>query len=951
MDNIPLYSSKIINSYIEYFNVNYPEMDIDDILNYAGIAEYELEDAGHWLTQRQIDRFYAISMEKTGNPATAREAGRYIAISQSYGILRQYVAGFLTPAVTYWMLEKIVANISRHVILKTKKLSSNKVEIVFTPDKNVREQPFQCENRIGMLEAVGKVFTGEYAHIEHNECIHNGDEFCRYIVSWKKSFLIKWARIGNYFSLFSVIACSALFFFIPTIHWIILILSALLFSMGIFLYSEYLGRKELTENITAQSDSADQLLDQINIRYNESLLIQEIGQAASSILDIDKLLRFVMDTLGKRLDFDRGMIMLANKQRDRLVYTVGYGYNTKLEAYLKEAEFHLDKPHSKGEFAIAFKEQKPFLVNNVREIENHLSERSIEFATRMGTQSFICVPIIYEGNSEGILAVDNVQTKKPFSQSDLSLLMGIAPQIGISINNARSYQLIQEREERFRALSENAPDIIYTLEIDGTFTYVNPSWENILGHKAEDVIGKSFTDFARKEDIKTYVNFVKSVKKNKETFRDYIGTLLNKDGSERIFNINGALNLDQEGNVIGIIGILKDITEQRSLEAQIRHASKMEAVGTLTGGIAHDFNNIMQAISSYNQLLLMRKNEADPDWQYLSNIDKLTQRSTDLIKELMVFSRKVETKLIHVNLNDEIEKLFDLLTNTMPKMITINLKLTDHVNIVNGDPSQIGQVIMNLAVNARDVMPDGGSLTIKTKNINIANNTRHQNNFSVEAGDYVLMSISDTGPGMDKEVLEHIFEPFFTTKAVGKGTGLGLSVVYGIVKNHGGYIICESETNKGTTFNIYLPALKLDSKKTMPEKASKDELPTGNETILLVDDEKSIRETNQDILKQFGYNTITAENGEDAIEIFTNRQEDIDLVLLDLIMPGMGGNKCLLELTNIKPGIKVIITSGYTASVTIQDTLNCGAAGFISKPMQLPTLVKEVRRVLDQKLN
>jgi PAS domain S-box-containing protein len=951
MDNIPLYNSRIISTFIEYIHKVYPEINIDEILNQAGISKYEVADEGHWFTQQQVNRFYDLLEEKTGNLSISREAGRYIARSQSSGILRQYVAGFLKPSAAYWMLAKVASNISRHTTLKIKKLSSNKIEITATPKPGIKEEPFQCENRIGMFESMAQIFTKEYAVVEQPNCIHRGDKYCRYIVTWVEPPSIKWKQIAIYSSLFGVLVLSVLFFFLPTIQWIIIVLSSTLLFLSISFYSSCLERKELADNIESQGSTADLLVKEINTRYNESLLIQEIGQATSSILDIDKLLRFVMDTLGKRLDFDRGMIMLANKRRDRLVYTVGYGYNTELEKYLRETEFHLDKPHSKGEFAIAFKEQKPFLINDIEEIENHLSEKSIEFATRMGTQSFICVPIIYEGNSEGVLAVDNVQTKKPFSQSDLSLLMGIAPQIGISINNARSYKLIQEREKRFRALSENAPDIIYTLGIDGTFTYVNPSWENILGHKAEEVIGKSFIDFARKEDIQTYVNFVKSVKKNKEMFRDYIGILLNKDGSERIFNINGALNLDHEGNVIGLIGILKDITEQRSLEAQIRHASKMEAVGTLTGGIAHDFNNIMQAINSYNQLLMMKKNESDSDWKYLSNIGKLTQRSTDLIKELMIFSRKVETNLIPVNLNDEIEKLFDLLKNTIPKMTTINLQLTDHVNIINGDVSQIGQIIMNLAVNANDVMPDGGRLTIKTENINITNSNRHQNSFSVEAGEYVLMSISDTGPGMNKEVLEHIFEPFFTTKAVGKGTGLGLSVVYGIVKTHRGYIICESEPNKGTTFNIYFPALKLDYEETMPEIASKDELPTGNETILLVDDEKSIRETNQDILEQFGYNVITAENGEDAIEIFTNKQGEIDLVLLDLIMPGMGGNKCLLELINIKPEVKVIITSGYTASMTIQDTLNCGAAAFISKPMQLHTLVKEVRRVLDQKLN
>jgi len=950
MDNLPLYNSRIISTFIEYIQDAYPEINIDEILNYAGIAKYELEDVGHWLTQHQHNRFHEILARTTNNPKLAREAGRYIARSQSPGILRQYVAGFLKPSIAYWMLAKVASNLSRHITLKIKKLSSNKIEITATLKPGIKEEPFQCENRIGMFESMAQIFTKEYANVEQPNCIHRGDKYCRYIVTWKEPPSMKCKQIAIYSSLLGVLAFSALFFFLPTIHWIIIVLSSALFLSGIFFYSSHLERKELADNIESQGNAADLLIKEINTRYNESLLIQEIGQATSSILDIDKLLRYAMETLEKRLDFDRGMIMLTNKKRNRLIYTVGYGYNPELEEFLKEIDFHLDNPHSKGEFVVAFREQKPFLVNDVKEIERHLSKRTLEFAKKMGTHSFICVPIVYEGKSEGVLAVDNLQTKKPFSQSDLSLLMGIAPQIGISINNARAYKVIQEREERFRALSENAPDIIYTLGTDGSFAYVNPSWESILGHKLEDVVGKYFTDFARKEDIKTYTNHFKRVRDNRETIKDFNGILLNKDGSERIFNMNCAPNIDPEGNVIGAVGILKDITEQLSLEAQLRHASKMEAVGTLTGGIAHDFNNIMQAISSYNQLLLMRKNEADPDWKYLSNINKLTQRSTDLIKELMIFSRKVESRLAPVDLNDEIEKLFDLLTNTMPKMTTINLELTDHVNIINGDPSQIGQIIMNLAVNANDVMPDGGRLTIKTENVTIAND-HHQSNFRVKAGDYVLISISDTGPGMDKEVLEHIFDPFFTTKETGKGTGLGLSVVYGIVKNHGGYIICESKPNMGTTFKIYIPSVKMVDTEKISKPESQKELPTGNEMILIVDDEKSLLDTNEALLNQFGYDTLTAERGEEAIEIFKKDQERIDLVLLDLIMPGMGGQQCLSELIKIKPDVKVIITSGYTASVTAQDTLKYGAAAFISKPMQLPTLLKKVRKVLDQKLN
>ena len=257
-------------------------------------------------------------------------------------------------------------------------------------------------------------------------------------------------------------------------------------------------------NLKNQGDLANTLLDEINIRYNNALLVQEIGQATAMILDSEKLLKLVMEAMEKRLDFDRGMILLANQERNRLIYAIGYGYNPEHEEYLTSVEFHLDRPHSKGPAVESFRLQKPILIDDISKIADNLSKKSQEFAQMMGAKSFICVPIVFENESLGVLMVDNIKSKRHLTQSDVSLLMGIATQIAISMNNAISYQKVLESEERFRSLSENAPDIIYTLDINGSFTYINPVWEKILGHRPDEVIGRNFVDFMRKEDAREY---------------------------------------------------------------------------------------------------------------------------------------------------------------------------------------------------------------------------------------------------------------------------------------------------------------------------------------------------------------------------------------------------------------------------------------------------------------
>ena len=444
----PLYNSRIIGTFVDYIKKHYPDLDIDSILSYAGITNYELADQGHWFSQRQIDRFHKILSEKTGKLDISREVGRYAASSKASGAIKQYTLGLMSPTSVYLLMEKLYSAMSRGATVKAKKLGSNRVEIISTPKPGVNEKPYQCENRIGTFEAVAKLFTKRFATIEHPSCFHKGDDYCRYIITWEKTSSLVWERVRNYSILISILASLALFFVLPTMPWAIFVLLCVLLTIIFSFYSEHLEKKDLTKTIETQGDAAKDLLDEINLRYNNALLVQEIGQATSMFLDIQKLLKSVMDIMKERLDFDRGGIWLANKEKTRLIYNVGYGYRSEIENLLRNTDFHLDRQRSRGVVVQAFKQQKHYLVNNINEIKKDLSKRSLEFVQRIGAQSFICVPVVYEGESLGVLLVDNLKSKKPLSQSEISLLMGIAPQIAISTHNAISYQRLQETKER-----------------------------------------------------------------------------------------------------------------------------------------------------------------------------------------------------------------------------------------------------------------------------------------------------------------------------------------------------------------------------------------------------------------------------------------------------------------------------------------------------------------------
>jgi two-component system, cell cycle sensor histidine kinase and response regulator CckA len=386
------------------------------------------------------------------------------------------------------------------------------------------------------------------------------------------------------------------------------------------------------------------------------------------------------------------------------------------------------------------------------------------------------------------------------------------------------------------------------------------------------------------------------------------------------------------------------MNEQKRLEKELQQAQKLEAVATLAGGIAHDFNNLLQAIQASSELLLLKTHEGEPSFRILNQIIGAVDRGGGLIRQLLTYSRKIKSDKRPIDLNDQAHQAHQLLQRTIPKMIEIDLHLEEDLKLVDADPVQIEQVLMNLAVNARDAMPDGGRLVIMT-----ANRRRPEKHSGTQSTspsqDWVLLSVSDTGHGMDKDTLEQIFEPFFSTKAPGKGTGLGLSMVHGIVKNHDGRITCRSTPGKGTSFRIYLPEVKPGMEKKPVEE--KKEYQVGNETILLVDDEEAVRQTGKERLERAGYTVLTASGGEMALGVYRQKTLKIHLVLLDLIMPGMGGISCLYELLQTDPGVKVVIISGYSPDEETMEVIEACTNGYLRKPYTGEQLLNTVRKALD----
>ncbi len=576
------------------------------------------------------------------------------------------------------------------------------------------------------------------------------------------------------------------------------------------------------------------------------------------------------------------------------------------------------------------------------EILNALLEEGEVEQPRLPCIDWLGVPLKSANVTFGVVAVQSYTPGVRFRQRDKEILMFVSSQLASAIEYKRSEEALRQSEARYRSLVESAVYGIGRFSRSGNFLDPNPALVAMLGYEAaEEVLAlcpRKDVFFDPAECGRLMEDFRQGKRLSNVEVR-----WKRKSGRSILVRLSGcAVAQPDDQQVIEFIA--EDVTEHRILEDQFRQAQKMEAVGRLAGGVAHDFNNLLLIIRGYTEVLLERTNLYDPLHSKIEAIMQAAERATSLTRQLLAFSRKQLLELKLVDLNAIVIGLDRLLKPLVGEGINLNYRLASDLGRARADAGQMEQVIMNLVVNAKDAMPSGGDIRIETSNVVLGEEIRNEYSY-FQPGSYVVLTVSDTGHGMDKETQSRIFEPFFTTKEQGKGTGLGLSTVYGIIKQSRGYIFAQSQVNVGTTFRIYLPRVEdaVDAQNPMPvAKTAKG----GSETVLLVEDEESVRELVKETLESKGYKVLEAEQGDVALRIATSHPGQIDILISDVVMPGMSGRDLAKKLSETHPHIKILYVSGYTEEAIIhQGVLEAGTA-FLQKPFTLQALSRKVRDVL-----
>ncbi len=508
----------------------------------------------------------------------------------------------------------------------------------------------------------------------------------------------------------------------------------------------------------------------------------------------------------------------------------------------------------------------------------------------------------------------------------------------------KAEELLRKSEENYRRLFEESQDVVFISTADGKLVDINPAGVALFGYSSKEELLKAdiardlyFNPADRERDYRAHAST--------GCVKDFELALKRQDGSKVIVLETSVADRDAAGNIVAYRGTLRDVTERRALERQLLQAQKMEAVGQLAGGIAHDFNNILTAITGYSDLMLLSLPPSDPHRRNVDEISKAASRAASLTRQLLAFSRRQFMQPKVLDLNGVIADMDQMLRRLIGEHIELDISLAPDLVRVKADPGQIEQVLMNLAVNSRDAIPNGGNIAITTRNV-VLDDDFVRDNVGAHPGPHALLSVRDTGHGMDADVLAHVFEPFFTTKEVGKETGLGLSTVYGIVKQSGGYITVQSEARNGAQFNVYLPATKEPCPRQDSAKRYSG-LKQGSETILLVEDEEGVRTLGREVLEMHGYTVIAASNGEEAIPLSKQFQGTIHLMITDVVMPRMSGGELAQAMMSLRPNMRVLYVSGYSDEAVLPQNMLKSGASYLQKPFTPDALARKVRLVLE----
>ncbi|MBI4851226.1 MAG: response regulator [Acidobacteria bacterium] len=668
-------------------------------------------------------------------------------------------------------------------------------------------------------------------------------------------------------------------------------------------------------------------------------IINYISLTISQSLDIDQILVSVCQEIIKHLRVDRCVFFNMIKEEDEFFAFATY------EKCSSDWPSIRGKKYRNNDYKTDFNciwQGEPWIMDSLHILPN-MGISSQEFIETNKVQSAIVMPIMNREDLVGAIALHQCSYLRDWTQGEIALVKAVARQCSIAINNAQLYGQSRKSEERYRSLFDNANDAIIIADKESRLIIdANSKAEKLLSQQRSDLLKLDLINLHPKDEYSKYLSAYQSLNKIGYLYL-HDGELQQKNGDILPVELRASIiNLGQGADSF-IQAIFRDMTEQRKLEQQLFHSQRLESIGTLTGGIAHDFNNLLAGILGYAELF---KKKLDPSntklYNYAGIIEQSATHGAELAQRLVAFARGGSPKSQILELNSIVEDTLKLLKRALGRSIEIKSFLDPNLYSIEANATQIQQILMNLCINARDAMPNGGLLSVSTANIQINKSKLIK---GLKFGDYVLLSVSDNGSGMDESTLARIFEPFFTTKEIGKGTGLGLAMVATIVRETKGQVLVDTKLGQGTSFHIYLPSVAQNVAEVIVNDAKVFQ---GTETILVVDDEETLRYLAKDLLEAYGYKILLAADGLEALEIYRNKSNEIAVLLLDMVMPKMGGQELYRKILEINPKVKVVFASGYCPPEEIEAIWQEGLMGFVQKPYQIEGLTAELRKVLDR---
>jgi len=674
--------------------------------------------------------------------------------------------------------------------------------------------------------------------------------------------------------------------------------------------------------------------EQLAAKLRQQSAVATLGQIAMRTDDLQELLDAAARTVAETLDVEFSKVLECDPDGETLLLRAGHGWKPGLVGHARVGTGQ----ESQAGYTLASEE--PVVVPDLAAEQRFSGPPLLQ---DHGVVSGISVAIRGRERAYGVLGA-HAATRRRFSADETLFLEAVANTLAQAVERQQILTRLRENEERFRLLIDRSADLIGVFSIQGTVQFAGASVERVLGYRPQQMIGRSALDYVHPEDREAAARGFQVLAQSPGGTTRVTIRYRHRDGSYRVLESTG-INLAHMPAIGGIVVNSRDVTDRRSLEERLGQSQRLESVGRLAGGIAHDLNNILTAILANADLLGALRPRDAAGQEELQEVVRSSLRARDLVQQLLAFARKQVLAPRVLDINRSVRDSERLLRRLLPENVALRLRLSEPLGPVLADPSQLEQVLINLAVNARDAMPEGGALTIETADVTLDGDFAEAHPGTIAPGPHVMLAVSDTGVGMPPEVLAHAFEPFFTTKSPGLGTGLGLATTYGIVKQSGGFIYAYSEVGVGSSFKIYFP--RASRATTEPVESSPPAVRGGTETVLLVEDDEAVSSVARRVLQRAGYTVLATGSPDEALSVEAGFAGRIHLVVTDVVMPGLSGRQVAERIRRRRPDLAVLYISGYTENAVTTNGVVDPGTWFLAKPFTGATLLAKVREVLE----